>query len=233
MGSSRLPGKVLMDVAGKTALHRLVERLKACKTIDEIVLATSTAPQDDQLETWAKENDLKYYRGSEDDVLDRVIQAHEMMGTEIVMEATGDCTLLDPEIIDMGVETFLANECDAVTNTRKTSYPLGIDVQVFPLDVLKQVAAETSDSGDREHVSKYIYDHEDKFKTIHLIAPRHLQRPTWRFMLDYQEDLDFLTEVYENLEPLYGPTFGIEKLIPFLDLHNDLVEINIDAKNKH
>lgn len=232
MGSSRLPGKVLMDVNGKTALDRLVERLKACETIDEIVLATSVASQDDQLEEWAKTAGLKCYRGSEDDVLDRVLKAHEMIGSEVVMEATGDCTLLDPQVVDMGVETYFANSCDIVTNTRKTSYPLGIDVQVFPLSLLKQVSDETQDREDREHVTKYIYDNEDRFRIIHLIAPKRLQRPIWRFMLDYPEDLKFLNEVYRNLEPLYGSVFGIERTIPFLDLHQDIVEINLDAKTK-
>jgi spore coat polysaccharide biosynthesis protein SpsF (cytidylyltransferase family) len=116
MGSSRLPGKVLMPVAGRPALDRLVERLRAVPQLDDIVLATTTAPADDALADWAAAYGLACHRGSEDDVLQRVVEAQRSVDGEIVVEVTGDCTLICPDVIALGIETFLANDCDVVSN---------------------------------------------------------------------------------------------------------------------
>ena len=138
MGSSRLPGKVLMDIGGKPALHRLIQRLRKCKTLDEIVVATSKSATDDELEEWCKCNKIKCYRGSEEDV-DRVVQAHESVGSDLIVEITGDCPT-DPNIVDLGVETFLKNDTDVVTNCGSVlTWPMGQYVQVFPFRLLQQL----------------------------------------------------------------------------------------------
>ena len=116
MSSSRLPGKVLMDLRGRPALGRLLDRLRLCRQLDDIVLATTTAPADDALAQWAEGEGLQYHRGSEEDVLARVVEAHRMMGSDVIAEVTGDCPLLDPRIIDTAIGVFLANSCDVVTN---------------------------------------------------------------------------------------------------------------------
>src|SRR3954447_3652730 len=131
MGSSRLPGKVLADIRGVPALTRLVRRLRRATKLDGIVLATSTSPADDALEKWAAAEDVAIYRGSEDDVLHRVVHAQKSQRSDIIVEVTGDCTLTDPELIDMGIETFFANDCDVACNVIVPSYPMGTAVQVF------------------------------------------------------------------------------------------------------
>lgn len=226
MGSSRLPGKVLSDVAGRPALTRLVRRLRRSKRLNDIVLATSTASADDALESWAASEQVACHRGSEDDVLLRVVEAHRKMNSEIVVEVTGDCTLIDPEIIDWGIETFLENPCDVVANVRKPSFPMGIDVQVFRRAALEDVERSVGDAAVREHVSLFFYEHPERYRILHLLAPPRWHGPTYRFQLDYPEDSRFINEVYRRLEPQHGDAFGVEEIMALLRREPNLLEIN-------
>ena len=231
-GSSRLPGKVLMDVGGKSALSRLLARLRTCKRLDDIVLATTSSTADDQLAAWAKSEGVRCFRGSEEDVLARVVGAQRSAGSDLVVEVTGDCTLLDPGTIDQGIETFLANEVDVITNCRVPSYPQGADVQVFPLSLLEEVERTISDPPVREHVSLYFYEHPEKYRVMHLIAPPRWQAPEQRLQLDYEQDLQFIRTVYERLEPVHGPTFGLEEIMALLKREPALAAINRDCVEK-
>lgn len=226
MASSRFPGKMLVDIHGQPALTRLVNRLKRCRMLDGIILATSTSPTDDALEAWARAYGIACHRGSEGDVLQRVVEAHKKMQTEIVVEITGDCILLDPELIDMGIETFLENDCDVVANVRKLSYPMGMDVQVFRLEGLVEVEQTVTDPAVREHVSLYFYEHPERYRIFNFFAPARWHGPEYRFQLDYPEDRRFITEIYRRLEPDYGDNFGIEEIMTLLRQEPHLVEIN-------
>ena len=232
MGSSRLPGKVLADVGGVPALTRLVRRLRRCTTLDGIVLATSTAGPDDALARWAEAERVPIYRGSEDDVLDRVVRAQASQGSEVVVEITGDCTLLDPEIIDLGVLTFRENDCDVVTNARKPSYAAGTDVQVYRLADLAEVGRTIDDPPVREHVSLYFYEHPERYRVLHLVAPPRWQGPELRFQLDYPEDLEFIRQVYARLEPAHGDAFGVEEIMQLLRREPALTRINAHCEEK-
>lgn len=231
MGSSRLPGKVLADVCGQPALTRLLRRLRRCKTLDGIILATSDLPQDDPLEEWAKSEKLPFHRGSEEDVLLRVVEAQRKMQSDVVVEITGDCTILDPEIIDMGVATFLENECDVVLTSE--TYPGGMDVLVYKLSILEENERTITDPLVREHVAYYIVRHPEIYKTIKLYAPTRWHAPNYRFMLDYPEDLAFLREVYSRLEPEYGDEFGIEEIMSLVKREPTLLEINSHCGKNH
>ena len=232
MGSSRLPGKVLMDVGGVPAIERVVRRLALCRRIHDVVLATTTSAADDALDAWARSRGLAVYRGSEDDVLDRVVRAQRSMRSDIAVEVTGDCTLLDPEVIDLGVDTFFANTCDVVTNARVPSWPQGADVQVFRLDDLAHVAATVDDPAVREHVSLYFYENPDRYRIIHLLAPASLQAPEQRLQLDYPEDLRFIREVYRRLEPEYGDRFGVREILELLRRNADIARLNASCIEK-
>lgn len=232
IGSSRLPGKVLMDICGRPSLGRLVDRLRACSTVDDIVLATTVSSRDDVLESWGKSEGLAVFRGSEDDVLERVVGAHQFMNSDVVVEVTGDCPLLDPEIIDLGVETFFANECDVVTNARVPSFPQGADVQVFSLGHLKDVESRIFDPAVREHVSLYFYENPTLYRVIHLIAERSQKNPHLRLQLDYQEDLNLIREIYSRLMPHYGALFGVREILKLLEREKELQLINAHCKEK-
>jgi spore coat polysaccharide biosynthesis protein SpsF len=232
MGSSRFPGKVLADICGQPALTRLVRRLKRSKRLNGIILATSTTPADDELERWASFEGIECYRGSENDVLLRVVEAQRKMKSDIVVEVTGDCILLDPEIVDLGIITFLENECDVITNTCKSSFPLGADVQVFRLHDLEEIERKIKDPVAREHVSLYFYEHPEHYRIIHLIAPHRWYAPDYRLQLDYREDHQFITEVYKRLEPVYGESFGLDEIMALIKKEPTLVEINRHCKEK-
>jgi spore coat polysaccharide biosynthesis protein SpsF len=216
MGSSRFPGKVLAEVAGRPALAWVVERVRRARLIDDIVLATSIAPADDVLEEWGNAMGLAVHRGSEDDVLQRVVDAQSAVNSEVVVEVTGDCILLDPDLLDVGVRTFVENDCDVVSTTWKTSYPNGINVQVYGLDDLAEVAATIFDPPVREHVSLYFYEHPERYRAIHLFAPRRCHAPELRLSLDYPEDHQLICAVYERLLPRYGEDFGAEEIVRLL-----------------
>jgi spore coat polysaccharide biosynthesis protein SpsF len=226
MGSSRLPGKVLEDICGKSALEWLVDRLKLCRTVDDIVVATSTSSSDDILAQWCSQHDITCFRGSEDDVLIRVIEAQRFMKSDIVVEITGDCPLTDPDVVDIGVETFLNNDCDFVTNCSVPSFPQGICVQVFRLADLERMGRESDDPVVHEHVSLLFYDPE-VYRVINLIAPGCWRLPDdCRTQLDYPEDLAFLREVCVRLLPGHGHGFGIGELVTLLRAEPSLMDIN-------
>lgn len=233
MGSSRLPGKVLMDINGKPTLARLVDRLRAAKSLDDIVVATTVHPADEPLVAWCYEYGVRCWRGSEEDVLDRVVRAHLMMESDIVVEITGDCPLTDPQIVDLGVETFLAHDADVVSNCGNLlTWPMGQYVQVFPLQLLAEVNATIDDAAVHEHVSLYFYEHPERYKIINLLAPARWREPEWRMQLDYPEDLLFQNEVYARLEFQYGPNFGVEEVMGLLRREPELVKINLNCHEK-
>ncbi len=229
MGSSRLPGKVLADVNGKPVLWRLVERLRQCRELDDIVVATSTSASDDVLAEWCGQNGVACFRGSEDDVLERVVAAQRSMHSDVVVEITGDCPLTDPEIVDLGVLTFLSHRdrVDVVSNCGNTlTWPMGQYVQVFPLALLEEVCDTVSDAAVHEHVSLYFYEHPERYRLIEILAPERWREPAWRMQLDYPEDLVFQNEVVRRLEPVHGSCFGIEPVMALLRAEPHIVEIN-------
>jgi len=232
MSASRLPGKVLMDVAGAPALERLVRRLTRAECIDAIVLATTTNPADDAIADWAEARQLPCYRGSEDDVLDRVVEAQRMMGSEIIVEVCGDTPLLDPRVIDAAVARFLHGDVDVVSNTARLTWPQGIDAQVFRFDALEKVARTQTDPAVREHVSLYFYENPETYRIHHLTAPAEETAPEVRLQLDYAEDLDLIRAVYTHLEPRFGDGFSVRDILDLLAAEPGLSALNAHCREK-
>jgi len=223
MGSTRLPGKVLMDIAGAPALTRLLRRLRRAKRIDGIVLATTTNARDSALVEWSSRENVPCFCGSEDDVLARVVGAQRMMSADVVVEVCGDMPLLDPAVIDMGVVAFAEGDCDVVTTTRKRSFPDGVDAQVFRLKDLEEVAETVFDPAVREHVSLYFYQAPKRYRIRHLKAPRAVRRPDLRLVLDTAQDLELIRGIYARLQPSFGDAFGTADVIRLLDREPDLL----------
>jgi spore coat polysaccharide biosynthesis protein SpsF len=202
MTSSRLPGKVLMEVAGKPMLEHLVDRLKTVPSLNGIVLATTTNLSDDKLEGFAKKAGINCYRGSENDVMTRVIQAAESVGADIVVEITGDCPLIDPQIVEQTIQMYKFNRADYVSNAHIRSYPDGMDVQVFALELLKRSAAMTDDVIDHEHVTLHLRNHPELFSQVHLIAPPEIHWPELGLTLDEPKDFDLIKKIIEYFGPV-------------------------------
>lgn len=232
MGASRLPGKMSLDIAGQPTLVRVIERLQQARSIDQVVVATTTSPSDDQLEIIAQRAGVAVYRGSENDVLQRVLDAHNEHHSDVIVEICGDCPLLDPDILDQAVEVFLANDVDVVATGVKQSYPQGTEVQIFRRQALAEIAATTNDPSHREHVSLYFYENPEKYNIFHLMAPQSLQAPEIRLQLDYPEDLELIRKIYHNLIPGFGQAFRISDILKLLNETPDLKRINAHCVEK-
>ena len=165
-------------------LKHLVNRLRQVKSIRDVVLATTVNRIDDCLEDFARHEDISCFRGSEEDVMGRVIGAADSVNAGIVVEITGDCPIIDPLLIEQTIQMYLHNPCDFASNSLIRSYPDGMDTQVFSLDTLKRSAALTKDPQHREHVTLHICKHPELFRQVCLIASPDLHWPELGLTLD-------------------------------------------------
>ncbi len=231
MGSTRLPGKTMKEIVGKSMLELLIERLKRTKRIEEIVIATTTEPEDRVIAELAERIGVKCFRGSSEDVLGRVLKATKTYQGDIIVEMTGDCPLLDPVLVDRIINIYLENTYDYVSNTIKRTYPRGLDTQVFSVNVLDEVSKLTNDPADRENVSLYIYEHPERYRLYNVEAPPEYRHPGYRWTVDTKEDFQFIEEVYENLYHK-NPGFLAEDVIKLLKEKPHLCDINAHIKQK-
>lgn len=232
MASSRLPGKVLAQVDGKPMLERMIERLKHAPSLSEIVIATTQNTSDDAVEELARRLKVGIWRGSEDDVLSRVLDAAQAHGADVIVELTGDCPLIDPAIVERVIDQYKALGADYVSNVLKRSYPIGMDTQVFATSILADVARRTSDPADREHVSLFIYRHPELYSLANVEADSFSHRPELRLTLDTAEDLEVIRKIFLALLPR-GPSFSLHEILKFLDAHPATAAINAQVQHRH
>lgn len=225
MTSSRLPGKVLLRALGQPMLHHLFRRLRAVPSIDEVVLATTVNATDDVLVEFAAGEGIAAYRGSEQDVMMRVVGAAESAGADVVVEITGDCPIIDPDIVEQTIQMYLHHDAAYVSNAHVRSYPDGMDTQVFRLETLKRSAAMTDHPLDREHVTLHIRNHPELFPRVHLVAPPSLWWPELGLTLDEDADYQLLKKIIETLGPV-NPLFGCREVIELLKKYPEWIEIN-------
>jgi spore coat polysaccharide biosynthesis protein SpsF len=231
MSSSRLPGKVLLNANNKPMLHHLVNRLRLVPSVDEIVLATTTNSADDVLQAFAIKEGLHFFRGSEDNVMQRVIAAAESQNADIIVELTGDNPLIDPDIIEQVIQVYLNNDCDYASNVEVRSYPIGMDVQVFSLAALKKSYEMTQDPLDLEHVTRHIRLSPNLFRQIHVPAPTSCHWPDLSLTLDEKADYELLKNIIEHFKET--PDFNCSQIIELLKkTHQDWSTINSAVKRK-
>lgn len=231
MTSTRLPGKVLLPAGGEPMLMHLVRRLRAVASIDEIVIATTTNTDDEPIVEFAKAAGVLCHRGSEDDVLARVIGAGDLAQAEVLVEITGDCPVIDPDLVEQTIRMFFHHNVQYVANSLIRSYPDGMDTQVMWFSALKTSATMTSDPLDREHVSRFICQHPELFSHVHLIAPPSLHWPELGLTLDEASDYLLLKKIIEELEPT-NPLFSCGDMICLLRERPDWVDINREVVRK-
>jgi len=199
MTSSRLPGKVLLPVEGKPVLLHIVERLKRSRYIDDVVVATTINETDDAIEVMCRENGCSFYRGSEEDVLLRVLEAAKSVKADTIVEITGDCPVIDWRVADDLIAFYDAGEYDYCSNMGKRPYPVGFETQVFSVDVLQRVSELTTNKADREHVSLYIYTHPEIFKIGYREADERFYHPEVEVTLDDKNDYELVKAIYDEL----------------------------------
>jgi spore coat polysaccharide biosynthesis protein SpsF len=225
MTSTRLPGKVLMSVVGKPVLELMVERLKNVSSINNIIIATTTNIDDNPVEELANNLGIACYRGSEENVLSRVLEAAQKFKTDIIVQTTGDCPLIDSDIVENVIQTYLTNKSDYTSNILERTFPIGMDVQVFSRMVLEDVAERTTNPEDLEHVSSYIYKNPDLYSLYNITAPQSQLDPRLRLTLDTIEDFNLIQIIFETLYP-HNNVFSLDNILAFLKEHPELRKIN-------
>lgn len=231
MRSTRLPGKILLPILGKPALELMVERLKRVREADEIIIATTDKDCDLVIADFAEKWGVKFFRGSEEDVLLRVLQAAKKFAVDVIVEITSDCPLADPGIISDCINRFLDSDVDYLSNVILRTYPRGLDIQVFKTAVLEKVDSLTEDSAHREHVTLYIYEHPERYKLMNVSAEHGLQLAEQRLTLDTPYDYFVIREVFEKLYP-QNKDFGYRDIYNFLMKHPEVRKINSHVEQK-
>jgi len=197
MGSTRLPGKVIMDIGGKTMLARVIERVKRSELIDHVIVATTSKAQDDVIVAECDRLDVSVFRGEEQDVLDRYYQAASAYNAEAVVRITSDCPLIEPELINQVIRIFLKERPDYASNTLEKTYPRGLDVEIMTIDALNRAWKNATEPYQRIHVTPYIYQNPSQFRLCSL--RNNVDYSCYRWTVDTQEDLNFVRTIYSRL----------------------------------
>ena len=225
MGSTRLPGKVLMGVNGRTLLAYQLDRISKSKKLNKVVIATSTLEKDDVIEAFCKDYGVDCYRGSENDVMSRYYECAKKYNPDTVVRMTADCPLIDPEIIDKVVQKFKDNNVDYCANTvppETSKFPDGSDIEVFSMKALERANIEVQDEHRREHVTFQFW--QDKNYT----SSQYIQDKDWskyRITVDYPEDFEVVQYVFNELKnkKIFG---NLDEIINIINSNNKIKEKN-------
>jgi spore coat polysaccharide biosynthesis protein SpsF len=227
MGSTRLPGKVLEKVNGVPLLKIMLDRVALSKRINQVVIATSTLANDDQIVEFCRNEGVEVFRGSEEDVLSRYFECATEYGATTVVRLTSDCPLIDPDVIDDVVKLFESSGVDFAANTLppdKTTFPDGSDVEVFSYSALSRANREAEELSHREHVTCYFWrDPTLNFKIQQLQNSDDWSK--YRFTVDYPEDLEVIKQILTN-QSKSKYTLGLAEIVKFLEDRPEVYDLN-------
>ena len=221
MKSTRLKQKALLDLNGLPLILQLLRRVKCARRVDDIVLCTSTHPDDAILLKITEENGFKRFAGSESDIIHRFVKAGEIEQADVIVRVTGDNPFTDPEILDTLIKSHLETDADY---TRMDRLPIGITPEVINMSAMKTLLERAEDRSHSEYLTLFFLDHPEVFKINVLDAPETLARPDYRLTVDYPEDYLLIKEVLRFCIRL--DTFGTRDIIRFLDSHPEIAGMN-------
>jgi spore coat polysaccharide biosynthesis protein SpsF (cytidylyltransferase family) len=228
MGSTRFPGKVLMDLGGWTVLARVLRRLVRASRLHEIVVATTDAGSDDEIVTECARLKVFCFRGSEHDVLERYLRTAEQFRSDLIVRITADCPLIDPEVVDEVVAACITRDVDLSCNDVPHTFPRGLDVAAFTIETLRRIQDIADQPNHREHVTALVYQRPDIFKTYLVKGERDVSRLRWT--IDTPEDLQLTRAIYAHFEN--RDDFGWREALDLVDSHPELAEINAHIAQK-
>ena len=224
MNSKRLPGKVLFHLLGKPVIGHIYERLTYSTKIDEICISTSTNPSDNPIVEYATQAKIKYFRGSEENIISRLLNTAKKFDADVIVRVTGDDPLIDPKIIDRLISLYLDNpSVDFVSNNKVRTFPIGLDVEVMPIKTLEKFFPISKDPIFYKYfIAMYIFEHPETYKSLGL----ELKEPKLlRWTLDYPEDYEFMKQIYSYLyHP--GKIFYMEDIFSLLEKYPEITKIN-------
>ncbi|MET0391449.1 MAG: glycosyltransferase family protein [Polyangiales bacterium] len=219
LGSSRLPGKVLLPAAGRPLLAHMLTRVRAAQLAERVVVATTTDATDAPIVALCEQLEVEYYRGHPQDCLDRHLQVGLHCGADAVVKIPSDCPLIDPAVIDRVIGRFLAADggYDYVSNLHPASWPDGQDVEVIALSALARAARETQDPFDREHTTPFLWQNPQRFRLHNVPWETGLDySESVRLVVDWLEDYRVVRAVLEALLPTHGPLFELRAVLSLL-----------------
>jgi spore coat polysaccharide biosynthesis protein SpsF len=233
IGSTRLPGKVLLPLAGTTVLGCVVQRLSLCVNLDELVVATSTAALDDPVAEEANRLGALVWRGPAEDVLARFCGAAAASSAAVVVRITSDCPLIDGVLVDeMLGEYGDGRDCDYFSNTLVRTYPRGLDAEIFSRSALDLANKDAREPFQREHVTPFLYQHPEVFRLRSYVDSSGADRSHMRWTLDTSEDYAFLQAVYERIPHQNPSDVTTADVISLLSAHPSIARINADVRQK-
>lgn len=223
MGSTRLPGKVLKEVEGKPLLQHMIERVTESKLVDEFVVATSLKEKDMEIENLCHRLNVRCFRGSENDVLDRFYQCAKSFEPvpEYIVRLTADCPLHDPKVIDFVVRKFLEEEVDYMTNSFPPLWEDGFDVEIFTFFALKEAWKNAKTKYEREHATPYIRD-SNRFK---IYKQKYRNSYDYKLSVDTISDFELIEQIFTKLY-VSNKIFGLKEVVSLLESNPSLLEIN-------
>jgi spore coat polysaccharide biosynthesis protein SpsF (cytidylyltransferase family) len=225
MGSTRLPGKVMMPVAGKPLIARVIDVLSTVSLLDEIVLAISSNPIDDILADYAKDEGISLYRGDQHDVLQRYIGAAAKARADVIVRNCGDSPLLDRDVVSHVINGYIRNDYDYVSNTLQHTWPIGLDTEVLSFKALEVASLNAIDPLEREHVTVYHKRNTDLFSLFNVCALSSQKYPKIRLTVDTKEDYQLICEIYRELYD-GSSIIGLSEVIELYHSNPDLFMLN-------
>lgn len=221
MGSTRLPGKILMKMNGISLLQCLFNQLQYSQLIDENILATTTNVEDDAVQDFANANSIKLFRGNSLDVLDRYYQCAKYYSADHIVRITSDCPLIDPVIADQTIDLYKQGSFDYVNNFYKRTFPSGTEVEVFSFNTLERAWKNANKMSEREHVTPYIYNNPELFKISHIEYKKNISKMHWA--VDRIEDLQLVTALYCKIQK--SPIL-LQDILQIIENEPSILDIN-------
>lgn len=231
MGSSRLPGKVLCELGGATMLAQVVRRLRGARGVHAVVVATSTAPDDQRVAREAELNDAAVFRGSESDVLARFLGAARVHHADVIVRVTADCPLLDAEVVDRVIDRVVIADdpVDYASNTHVRSYPRGLDVEALHRDTLERIGRLGTSPAAREHVTAFVMEAPQLFRIAQVTAEHDDSDLRWT--VDTESDLAMARGLYDALG-LAGELLPYREVVAAVRARPELAEVNAHVVQK-
>lgn len=227
-GSTRFPNKVFALIDGKPLLWHVVNRLKYATKIDDIIVATTVSEKDDKIEDWCKENKVHYFRGSEENVLNRYYSASEAFPSDYVVRITADDPFKEPKVIDAVITKLIEEGYDHVTNNLPPSFPEGLDCEAFKKSALDRSEKEAETAFEREHVTQYIYHHPEIFKIGNVSNAENLSYLRWT--VDKDVDFEMVKAVYAHRNPTNKGILLMDEILDILKANPEIEKINSEVE---
>jgi spore coat polysaccharide biosynthesis protein SpsF len=251
MAAVRLPGKVMLDIAGEPMIARVIERTRRAERVNKFIIATTTDIGDDPLIEFCKKRNYPYERGSMHDVLDRYYQAAKIHQADVIVRITADCPLIDPHVIDLTVNAFLGQKAEQIQTISSSTanslagipfdfaanrlpppwgrtYPIGLDTEVCSFQALEIAWHEARAAHQREHVMPYFYDHRERFRIV--LIDHEVDYGYLRLTVDTPEDLQLVREIYAHFHG--NDNFSWLEVVDLLQKKPELIRINSQVRHK-